>query len=308
MASTTTSIRIAQLSDTHFLEDGAEPEGGFAYDTAEAFDAVHDHLVDIINNESLDLIVVTGDVADHGRPAQYRRAADAFERFTVPVNVCPGNHDQDATFATGLGRPTIGTSRVIEAGNWCFLFVDSNAGVMVPDGSGRAVDPEDYEMRLHGNGSLGDRETSWIRDMCATTDAEHVFIWLHHPPGVTVGLAKDTTYANEWQALLADLPSVRGMGAGHTHVPAEYTFDGRPVFVSPSLKNNFDLEANTLLPPGYRTYEFAADGTISSVVHVVDDDRWPRHPIGRAVASLLRGELSWEQFDEIVARKQAERA
>ena len=31
------TIRIGQLSDTHFLEDGAEPEGGFAYDTGAAF-------------------------------------------------------------------------------------------------------------------------------------------------------------------------------------------------------------------------------------------------------------------------------
>jgi 3',5'-cyclic AMP phosphodiesterase CpdA len=298
----TTSVRIAQLSDTHFLEDDAEAEGGFAYDTAEAFDAVHDHLVD---NNPCDLVVVTGDIADHGRPAQYRRAAEAFARFDTPVNVCPGNHDQDAEFAAGLGRPTVGTSRVIEAGGWCFLFVDSNAGVMVDDGSGRHVDPDDYEKRLHGNGSLGEREASWVRDMCGTTDAEHVFIWLHHPPGVTVGLAKDLAYTTEWHALMADLPSVRGMGAGHTHVPAEYHFEGRPVFVSPSLKNNFDLEANTLLPPGYRTYDFLSDGSVTSDMHVVDDPRWPRSPIGRAVASLLRGELSWEQFDEIVARKQA---
>jgi hypothetical protein len=33
-------IRIAQLSDTHFIEDDPDAEGGFAYDTAEGFNAV----------------------------------------------------------------------------------------------------------------------------------------------------------------------------------------------------------------------------------------------------------------------------
>ncbi len=302
MTDMTNTVRVAQLSDTHFLEEGSEAEGGFAYDTAEAFDAVFAH---IGSHAPHDLVVVTGDVADHGRPAQYRRAADAFGRFASPVNVCPGNHDQDATFTAGLGRPAVGTSRAVEAGPWCFLFVDSNAGVMVPHPSGRHVDPMNYDDRLHGNGSLGEREASWVRDMCATTEAEHVFIWLHHPPDAPVGLTEDAAYAEEWRTLIVDLPAVRGLGGGHTHVPAEYDFEGRPVFVSPSLKNNFDLVANTLLPPGYRTYDFAADGTVTSDVHLVDDPRWPRHPIGRAVASLLRGELSWEQFDEIVARKRA---
>lgn len=293
-------VRVAQLTDTHFLEDGAEPEGGFAYDTGAAFDAVHAYMA---TQETPDLTVVTGDIADHGRPEQYRRAAEAFDKIASPVNVCPGNHDQDVAFTAGLGRPSVGTSRVIEAGSWCFLFADSNAGVMVPDGAGRYLDPAEYNDRLHGNGSLGARETSWIRDMCATSSAEHIFIWLHHPPDAPVGLTKDEAYAQEWRNLIADLPTVRGLGAGHTHIPDTYQFEGRPVFVGPSFKNNFDLEAQTMLPPGYRTYEFGEDGTVTSELHLVDDPRWPRYPIGRAVTSLLKGELSFEQFDEIVARK-----
>jgi hypothetical protein len=75
------------------------------------------------------------------------------------------------------------------------------------------------------------------------------------------------------------------------------------VYVAPSLKNNFDLAAGTFLPPGYRTYEFHGDGTIVSELHLVDDERWPRRPFGRAVRSLLMGELSFEEFAEIVARR-----
>ncbi|MFK7916601.1 MAG: metallophosphoesterase [Ilumatobacter sp.] len=298
-------IRVAQLSDTHFLEQDADAEGGFAYDTAAAFDAVRTHIEQL---DSLDMVAVTGDIADHGRPAQYRRAADAFATLPAPVNVCPGNHDQDQAFALGMAAPTVGTSRAMEIGNWCFLFVDSNAGMMIPDDSGRLVDPDRYEDRLHANGSLGDREAAWIAAMCAATEAEHVFIWLHHPPDAPVGLTEDAAYAAEWHALIETLPNVRGLGAGHTHVPADYVLGNRPVFVCPALKNNFDLANKTLLPPGYRTYEFASDGTIQSEVHLMDGDEWPRHPIGRSVVALLNGELTWDQFDEILARRNAPQA
>lgn len=304
MASDT--IRIAQLSDTHFLEDGHAPEGGFAYDTDEAFTAVHAHIEERHAHSPFDLIVVTGDVADHGRAAQYEKAAAAFSQLTAPVNVCPGNHDQDITFAAGMGRPSVGTSRALELGNWCFLFVDSNSGAMIVDDTGRLVDPADYGDRLHGNGALGDREAAWVRDMCAATEADHIFIWLHHPPAPPLGPSEDAAYAAEWSELLPTLDKIRGLGGGHTHVPDAYTFDDVPVFVSPAFKNNFDLTAETLLPPGYRSYEFAADGTVTSEVELAEDERWPRHPLGRAVLALLRRELSYAEFDAIVERKRAQ--
>ena len=73
-------LRVAQLSDTHFSERGLDPEGGHGYDTSEAFDAVLDDL----SGRQLDLVVVTGDIADHGRAEQYEMAAAAFARLPFP--------------------------------------------------------------------------------------------------------------------------------------------------------------------------------------------------------------------------------
>lgn len=93
-------IRIVQLSDTHFLEEGATPEGGHSYDTDAAYEAVLAYMGD---HSDLDMVVVTGDVADHGRAAQYRKASAAFARLEVPVNICPGNHDFVDAFQAGVG-------------------------------------------------------------------------------------------------------------------------------------------------------------------------------------------------------------
>ncbi len=292
-------IRIAQLSDTHFLEEGAQPEGGGSYDTAEAYESVFAHLGD---HADLDMVVVTGDVADHGRPEQYRKASAAFARLQAPVNVCPGNHDFDHAFHAGVGRPAVATSRVVEIDNWAFLFVDSNAGMMQVDSTGLHIDPPGQE-RLHNNGNLGSRESAWIGQMCEATMAEHVFVWLHHPPDVPVPASHSVAYADEWQELLAKHSIIRGLGGGHTHIPDQYEIAERPVFVAPSLKHNFSLEPQTWLPPGYRTYEFLPDGSITSSVHLVDDERWPRKPFGRALKSLFMGEITFAQLEEIAARR-----
>lgn len=295
------TIRVGQLSDTHFLERGEEPEGGFAYDVDAAFELIRADMA----AHDLDLVVVTGDVADHGRPAQYRRAMTAFEQLPATVAVTPGNHDQDAAFRVGMGATKVGAPRVTHLGNWCFAYVDSNVGLMVDDGSGHRIDP-DYHQRLWGNGLLGSSESAWLRQVCHTTDADHVFVWVHHPPGTGNGAVAPTEeYEAEWRALLGDLSIIKGIGAGHTHMPTSIEFAGRPVHVCPSLKNNFDLGADTLLPPGWRSYEFEPDGTVTSEVQLIDDDRWPRHPLPRSVAALLHGHITHEQFDEIVARRQA---
>jgi hypothetical protein len=194
--------------------------------------------------------------------------------------------------------------RVVELGDWAFLFVDSNAGVMVPDESGRLVDPPGG-VRLHNEGVLADAEAAWVRDACLGTSADHVFVWVHHPPSHELpALSRNTPYTEAWAALLTDLPMVRGLGGGHTHVPAEYELAGRPVIVAPSFKNNFDLEAATWLPPGYRTYSFAPDGSITSQVHLVDhhDEHWPQRRMGRAVQALFAGELTYAELAEIASR------
>ena len=61
-----------------------------------------------------------------------------------------------------------------------------------------------------------------------------------------------TRWASPPDSVVAACPKIRGFGAGHTHMPTTYAYGERTVFVAPSLKNNFDLEASTWLPPGYR--------------------------------------------------------
>ena len=116
-------------------------------------------------------------------------------------------------------------------------------------------------------------------------------------------MVDDAEYAAEWDHILNAAQNILGLGAGHTHIPDQYELLGREVHVAPALKNNFDRQAQTWLPPGYLSYEFHADGSFNSELHLVDDDRWPRKPYGRALASLFDGELTHAELYEIVMRR-----
>lgn len=75
---------FAHLSDLHL-------DGGERADARAA--AVLGYLREI----PLTAVVVTGDLADHGLPAEYRRAAELLQH-TAPVVACPGNHDARGPF------------------------------------------------------------------------------------------------------------------------------------------------------------------------------------------------------------------
>ena len=87
-------ILAAQLSDTHF--DG-KPRN------IERVERVMAFLADLPRRP--DVILVTGDVTDSGRPEQYAEARLALAA-DLPVCVLPGNHDDRGAFRSVLlGEP-----------------------------------------------------------------------------------------------------------------------------------------------------------------------------------------------------------
>ena len=92
-----------------------------------------------------DVLVVSGDVADHGLPEEYAEARAWLDRWEGPLAVCPGNHDVRDAFVAGLG---IGTRTVVETGGSRFVMLDS---LIDADETGR-VDP----------GRLGEDQLAWL--------------------------------------------------------------------------------------------------------------------------------------------------
>lgn len=98
-------IVFAQLSDTHL--DGGQSRA----------DRVRAVMASLAGGRApLDVVLVTGDVADHGLPGEYEQARSLLTG-PWPVLICPGNHDDRATSpttssaATAVSSPTTGRSR-----------------------------------------------------------------------------------------------------------------------------------------------------------------------------------------------------
>ncbi len=288
-------LRVTQFSDTHFTTSSEPTHGGLGYDTDETWEHVFAHA--FASDDQPDLVVVTGDIVDNGRPDEYAKAARHLSRLPIQANVCIGNHDFQVPFDAVLPGRGLTTSRTMRLGSWLFVFADSNFGGRSLGADGRLHDKHD---RIESPPQLGEHEVAWIDDTLAATDAEHVFLWVHHPPRSRAGSGAGD-YENEIRGLFERHDALRGMGVGHTHTDTVIDIDGRMAYTCPALTINLDLPNGTVLPPGYRTYEFGDDGSVNSVSHLLDDPRWPRRVLDPPIVAWLRGKISYEDMQQAMA-------
>jgi 3',5'-cyclic AMP phosphodiesterase CpdA len=202
-------VIIAHLSDLH-LDGGPRAEDRVA--------AVLGYLAGLA--EPVDAVVVTGDIADHGAPAEYARAA-ALLKYPAPVLVCPGNHDVRAAFRAGLLNLPESDGPIDlaqEIGGVLFALCDST----IP---GR------------GAGFLADETLDWLDGVLSGGDGP-AFVAFHHPPvevGVPLVDAIRQSGSERLAPVLARHPRVVALLAGHVHTGASTTFAGVPLRIAPGV-------------------------------------------------------------------------
>ncbi len=231
---------IAHVSDTHFGNAVQDPSARNA--------AVMDHLLAM--DPRPDVLVVSGDIADHGLPAEYDAARAWLDRWEGPLAVCPGNHDVRPEFVAGLG---IEARTVVEAGGGRFVMLDS----LIDAVDGRRIDP----------GELGAEQLAWL-DARLAEDARPSYVVLHHPP-TTIGLElMDPIKLRDGDALatvLARHPHVVATLVGHAHTMSATTFAGRPLLIGGGVVSTVTADAEQLPTIWY-------DAPPSLALHLVDGD------------------------------------
>ena len=227
---------LIQVSDLHL--DGSPERHG----RAERVMAYVNGLAD------LDAVLVSGDIADHGEPAEY---AEARELLKSPHRVltCPGNHDVRGPYESVLlGRPPSGGA-VNEA--------HDVAGVLVAMcDSSRPGRPD---------GLLDEQTLAWLDGMLADRPA---LVCFHHPPATMHQPMIDEILLTDPDRLAAVLdrhPGVVAVLCGHAHTAAATTFAGRPCHVAPGVVSTLRLPAehaddlDYALPPAVALH--VLDGT-----------------------------------------------
>lgn len=241
-------VRIAQLTDSHLDE---APGGDLlGMDT----DASLSHVLDLIDNRSPpDLVLATGDLANHGSLKAYRRFESALSRITAPAFWLAGNHDYPGAMQDVFneGRPP---PRRLLIGNWQIILLDST----VPGQVG---------------GTLGPDELDLLSQCLEDHTVSHTLVCMHHHP-VPIGCAwLDEQRVSDADALLHILDSsmqVKAVLCGHVHQAHEIRWKRQLVITTPSTCIQFAPNSENFavdeLAPGLRQLALHADGRIETRV------------------------------------------
>lgn len=234
---------FAQVSDLHL--DGGEHRLERARRVMERLNAM-----------PLDAVLVTGDIADTGAPAEYEQAREVL-RSPHPVLMCPGNHDVRETYREVLLREPPAGAQVNRAGRV--------GGVLV------AMCDSTVRGRHHGR--LDGTTLAWLDRVLDEDRTGPAIVCMHHPP-VPLGIP----YVDEIRLFgedgLADVlarhPRVVAVLAGHAHTAAATTFAGRPLVVAPGV-------VSTLRLPGEAAGVVDPAAPPGAALHVLDAHRPTTH-------------------------------
>lgn len=237
-------IVFAQLSDTHLDQSDTRADR-----TA--------RVMDRLNALPLAAVLVTGDIADHGEPAEYAQARKLLLGSPHPVLLCPGNHDVRGPYREGLlDEPpvTAPVNRLHKIAGTTFAMCDST------------VPGEDH-------GFLDDDTLTWLDRQLTANPLEPAFVCFHHPP-VPLGIPYVDEIRQFGAARLAAVierhPQVVAVLCGHSHTAAAATFAGRPLLVSPGVVSTLRLPiedgdiADYDAPPGLAFHILTDDGHLTT--------------------------------------------
>ena len=216
-------MKIIHMSDLHIADKG---EPIWDTDTKAHFDSA---IEKIRQEQDIDAIFITGDIADKGAVWSYKYVDQAMSKLGIPTYVCPGNHDWIPNMCEILKYCEIRKSVII--GEWRFLFLDSTV-----------IDPDDVtKNKARGYFKNSDRHyiESTLRACSGPT-----CILLHHSPIEPGGWMnkKLLENRNEFKEFISDKEHVKLVLFGHIHYPMTEVHKGVLYSSAPSIGFAFDKD------------------------------------------------------------------
>lgn len=219
-------MRVIQLTDLHLVGSPRGRVRGVAVHAAIA------RALRAAETLSPDYYVLSGDLADDGKPASYEVLGKLLGDAAKRTLFLPGNHDSPTRLRMSLGASFGAPGRVgfsIRAGGWHLLGVDTKV-------SRRVL------------GTIGKGQLDWLREELASSN-EPAILFLHHPP-IRLGThwldPSRLTDADALAAVSRAHPRLRVVACGHAHMNARGRLGSADVFVTPSP--TFQFVKGSLLP------------------------------------------------------------
>jgi 3',5'-cyclic-AMP phosphodiesterase len=270
---------VAQITDTHILAAGklyhsphrAIPDGatpGWSYiDTAACLERAIAELNAL--NPRPDVIVVTGDLTDHGGVEEYANLRTILAAARMPVFVIPGNHDS----RDGI-RAAFGADGYLPAAGFLHYAVE---GYPV-----RLVALDTHIPGEHG-GLLCAERLDWLDRTLSDAPTQPTLLMMHHPPFPT-GIEHMDRHSLHNPAELAEVvrrhAQIERVLCGHLHRTIDHRFAGTIAGTAPSTAHQLVLDMTagapaefTFEPPGYQLH-FWREG-VGLVSHTAIFGDWP---------------------------------
>jgi len=268
---------IVQLTDPHIREPGRLAYGRI--DTAPFLRRAVDAVLRL--PQAPDAVVMTGDLTDFGRPAEYEHLASLIAPLPMPVFLLPGNHDDREQLRRSFPQHRyFGTGR--------FLQYTAAVGELT-------LIALDTVMPSESHGVLCEERLAWLEQALDAHRGRPLVVAMHHPPFRTlighmdrIGLLAG---AKALEAIVARHPNVQRVICGHLHRAIDVRFGGTIASTAPGPAHQVALDlapdaasAWLLEPPCFRIHAWSEGCMVTHLAFVGEfDGPHPFHENGSLI-------------------------
>ena len=232
------------LTDPHLFADAAGSFRGTV--TLASFRAALAHYRK--SDWQADVVVVTGDLIQDDSEGAYQHFRRLLAQLELPVYCVPGNHDVREMMRATLSDAPFFYCDSLETDHWLLAGLDSCA-------AGRA------------GGFVSESEFARLDALVRNTSAQHVMIYLHHPPTAIGSAWLDNVgldNGNDFLQRISALGKVRITIFGHVHQSYDAQHGDIRIVGTPSTCRQFKQGSDAFAvddnPPAYRRICLFADG------------------------------------------------
>ncbi len=256
------SLLIGQISDLHVKAGGKLSYG--VVDCAAMLARCVEHIRSL--KQRPDLLLVTGDLVDFGRPEEYAALKALLAPLPMPYFLIPGNHDERVALRAAFPEHAYLRQWVpfvqYAIDDWPVRIVALDT--VIPGASG---------------GELCRVRLDWLERTLAAEPGRPTIVMMHHPPFLTgighmdaIGLAGSDALA----AVIARYPNVERVLCGHLHRPIQVRFAGTIASTCPSPAHQVALDLApdapsrfVMEPPAYQLHQWRAEtGVVSHTAFI----------------------------------------
>lgn len=241
-------LKILQISDLHVLPAATDTLLGVntEYYFRKVLEVAH------AEQGPFDLILVTGDLAQHPSPSNYRRILHLLQSYSTTTLCMPGNHDDFDLMQDILNDGQVSCRKQLLLKDWQIICLNSQK----PNSPG---------------GTLTREELGFLEACLKEQPEMPTLIALHHHCIATGCDWLDTMQVENSEDLL-DLAGrhrqVKAIVYGHVHQDISTRHAGIDIVSAPATCFQFDLSSAEFTvedsPSGYRIFECDADGSLRS--------------------------------------------